>query len=759
MDKRLLSTHLVPAGELDRHHVPFVAHSPPQTSESIESDSMLEVLWQQRRTLVGTTMLCLIGAAVYLLLATPIYRSVAEVYIEPTPPKVLQENQNPLLASEGFLNAQASSMESTPVLSSALNAVNYRNLETFAHVNGDPVVWLRAGNGFDVEAVKRSDTLLVSMESPYPRETAALVNAVVDAYIADRSIQEQSIGDKMLGILRKQKQDIADQRTANLLAMLKLKQDNGAPSLMADKNNDVLERLTSLATKLDSSELDVIDLQARQQSARGILKDPASIASFVQSQQSQSQDPGDTEYRELRSLLTRTTLSIPTESSVLDENNPRLKTLRVYKAKLEEQLRDKERAIAEANLADITRKLADAQQKTAQLRTDLEQARQQVMNRSPASAQYGNLEVEQARLDQMNTLVTERMGQVSANAVDSGSINVRIVDSAREAQKPIKPHKSLVLAVGLLTGLLLGSGLSLAREWRDARLSSPTEVQNLLRIPVIAVVPRINSRLSSVARGQLVHLDARSPAAEAYRSIRTLLQLGAAREARTILLASPMPGDGKSTTASNLAIAFAQSGCNTLLIDCDLRNPVQHMVFGLDGDCGLTSVIAGERKIGDAIRPTQIPGLYVLPCGPFPLSPSELLASAQFNQLMQNLTNMFDRIILDSSPLCSVTDARILAASSDATLLVLRMNQSMRAFGVEAMSGLEMVGARVVGAIANGVSYGAQTYGYPSRSWQYASSGVPLPMPAEYSPVNGGVRTATSSTTALTPWDSKELRA
>jgi len=284
----------------------------------------------------------------------------------------------------------------------------------------------------------------------------------------------------------------------------------------------------------------------------------------------------------------------------------------------------------------------------------------------------------------------------------------------------VKPNKTLALGASLMLGWLVGIGLAMLREWQDVRLRSPDEVMSLLGTPILAQVPRINARLSSVARGQIVRLDARSAVAEAYRSIRTSLHLGASGGNKTILVASPTPGDGKSTTASNLALTFAQAGERTLLMDCDLREPVQHLIFESDGSVGISNVMAGEVKLQDAIVRTRTDGLYVLPSGALPGNPSEMLASKRFKRLMQALAGTFDRIVIDSPPILSATDGRILAASADVTLLVLRMGKSVRDFGAMALDGLESVGANVMGTVANDVTIDARADYQHGGSWRYA---------------------------------------
>jgi capsular exopolysaccharide synthesis family protein len=268
---------------------------------------------------------------------------------------------------------------------------------------------------------------------------------------------------------------------------------------------------------------------------------------------------------------------------------------------------------------------------------------------------------------------------------------------------------------------VLGIGFATLREYQDARFRSPEEIPHLLGVPLIGVVPRISRRLSPVDRGQVLRLDSRSPVAEAYRSIRTSLDLGDARSAKTILVASPTPGDGKSTTAGNLAIAFAQAGDRTLLLDCDLREPVQHLIFETEGASGMSTVMPGETKLRDSIQRTRVPNLYLLPCGPVPRTPAEMLASDRFKHLLRILCEAFDRIVIDSPSLEEVTDGRILAAAADVTVLVLRMDQTMRRAGAMAVMGLSEVGANVLGVVANDVPSVA-AYRLDVGAWQYASA-------------------------------------
>ena len=182
--------------------------------------------------------------------------------------------------------------------------------------------------------------------------------------------------------------------------------------------------------------------------------------------------------------------------------------------------------------------------------------------------------------------------------------------------------------------------------------------------------------------------------------------------AKTILVTSPAPGDGQTTRASNLAAAMAQAGNRVLLLDADFRKPMQHRIFNIEKKAGLSTVLAGEGNLDDAIFHSEIAGLDVLPCGPIPANPSEILNSQTFADLLDQLCLQYDHVVLDSPPVMPVTDSRILAASCDATLLAVRAEKSTRRVAVYAREVLRAVGARILGVVVNDVPRRKGVYGY-----------------------------------------------
>jgi len=227
-----------------------------------------------------------------------------------------------------------------------------------------------------------------------------------------------------------------------------------------------------------------------------------------------------------------------------------------------------------------------------------------------------------------------------------------------------------------------------------------------------------------VSYGQIVHQKPKSVVAEAYRTIRTAVFFGSPKEkAKIILVTSPEPGDGKSTLASNLAIAMAQAGQKTLVVDADFRRPMQNRIFEVNERKGLSGVLVGRQVIETALQSGPLPGLDILACGPEVPNPSELLNSDAFGETLKTLSKQYDRVIIDSPPVGPVADAQILAAFCDAVVLVLRAEKSTRRHSRQARDSLLGVGAHILGAVVNDVRHKHGKYGYYSAYAYYDSYG------------------------------------
>jgi capsular exopolysaccharide synthesis family protein len=310
--------------------------------------------------------------------------------------------------------------------------------------------------------------------------------------------------------------------------------------------------------------------------------------------------------------------------------------------------------------------------------------------------------------------------------------NVRIIDKAATPESPIKPRKKLNVLLGALLGLLLGGGIAVLLESLDTSLKSIEDVE-ALGLPVLGHIPKIKethkhggarkneSRVAGealrVASHLLTHFAPKSPVSEAYRTLRTNIQFSNLdHPPHTILLTSPGPGEGKSTTAANLAITFSQMGTKTLLMDADFRRPIVHSIFGVEKAPGITNYLAGKMPLEGIIKKTPVENLDVVTCGVIPPNPSELLASQKMKEFVEQLKSKYQMILVDSPPVIAVTDAVVLSLLLDAVVLLASAGQTSQLGLARAKSLLENVNAKVIGGVLNKIeaksAYGSYHYYY-----------------------------------------------
>ncbi len=274
---------------------------------------------------------------------------------------------------------------------------------------------------------------------------------------------------------------------------------------------------------------------------------------------------------------------------------------------------------------------------------------------------------------------------------------------------PVAPRKTLNLALGLLVGLAAGAGGALLRQQLNTSVTSPDDIETLTGSVPLAVVPFDPGAKTH----PLVTADAADSRAEAFRMLRTNLRFADVdNPPRTIVVTSSMPGEGKSTSACNIALTLALTGSKVVLVEADLRKPRVCEYLGLDSGAGLTNVLAGQNSLEDVLVSWRRGTLTVLPSGPVPPNPSELLGSQHMGSLIKALSAGFDYVIVDTPPLLPVTDAAVLATLTDGALLIARHGKASRDDVERAAHTLEAVNARLLGTVLNAVPVRARAGGY-----------------------------------------------
>ncbi len=335
--------------------------------------------------------------------------------------------------------------------------------------------------------------------------------------------------------------------------------------------------------------------------------------------------------------------------------------------------------------------------------------------------------------------VLQRMKEAQVAAGMTAS-NIRVVDPAQVPEGPTKPRVLLNLAAGLILGLSAGVGLAFLQEYLDNTLKTPDEVESLLRLPSLGLIPSIrlngSSKTSEAALATLnsgsngsygLALQKNPMAVEAFRSLRTSILLSANPVPKVLLVTSALPGEGKTTITVNLGATLASLGGRVVIVDCDMRRPSIHRAAGVKNSPGFVPCLTGRTSLSEAILPVEgIPNLSVIPCGPIPPNPAEVLSSPKASELLRKLHEQFEYVLVDSPPILSVADSRILATMTDAVILVTRAHETPYEVVRRARSLLYGAGARILGVALNDVQLRKDGYGgrynyYEQYGYGYSS--------------------------------------
>jgi capsular exopolysaccharide synthesis family protein len=303
--------------------------------------------------------------------------------------------------------------------------------------------------------------------------------------------------------------------------------------------------------------------------------------------------------------------------------------------------------------------------------------------------------------------------------------NLRIIEPAQVPGSPVGPRRGLTIMITLVLSSAFGFGLAFFLDYLDSTIKTVDDVSRYAQLPALSVIPavegaprRFTARRAKAAIGHvssesalevakvtaLPSLDGRSSVAEAYRVLRTSVLLSAAGHApKSILVTSGQPGEGKTTTVVNTAVSLAQLGASVLIIDCDLRRPKTHKVLGAAHERGLSTYLSRDVPLETVIQSLPIANLSLIPCGPIPPNPAELIISEKMKEMLKDLSARYDHILIDSPPLINVTDPVILSTMVDGVILVVHGGKSTREIVRRARHELSAVGARIFGVVLNNV--------------------------------------------------------
>lgn len=686
-----------------------LSHARFGTADAVGQDSVFRILWRGRWMVVLPVVAAAVVAYVYLQRSTPLYPSETRLLIEsPSRPALGQ-----VLPSGGgmFGDAQTETLviASRTVVETALRDPNVMMLPTFPSETYpiEKVIGTLA-----VDVIRNTNVVSITAESAYPDDTAQILNAIVRAYIRLCEANRRSITDAFLRDLNNRYDACMEQLEKARRTRLAFEKEN--PEVMKSVGGGIVsETMERLKQELVLARMNAVKQESFYEGLRRFESDPEGMRDYVQNVRPSAGVRENEEERarrreELSAIESR--LSLPAKVGLIQEASQ----LEKRAAQIQKILEELDKAFVQNQIHLVKVSVDDAREEEKQLTSLYDQEFEKAKTLAGLEARYAFHTSECSTLQDRCDSLKKQIEDLDVLS-NMERLNIHVLEKAVPATEPSSPQAVQVMAGALTIGLMAGAGLAFLREWRREGVHSADEIRVMLGAPVLGAVPSMAQR-GFTARAQRLWLASGSAESEAYRRIRTALFFGAGQKTTTILVTSPDRMEGKTTLVSNLGIAMAQAGQKTLILDADLRKPMQHRAFAFKRhDDGLTDVLLGTIPLEKAIRPTLVPGLDILTGGGGVPNPSELLSSGTFARVLGQLQGMYDRILVDSPPVAMVTDAQILATYCSLTLLVLRAQVSSRMATQRARDALLTVNARLGGVILNDVPRSDPRYNYRGK--------------------------------------------
>jgi len=601
-----------------------------------------------------------------------------------------------------------------------------------------------------VQPIRNTDMIEISMTGSSPEEAAFITNTVALVYQEQNQMESQEEVKKVKDFLSEQLKIFQAQLQQSEQELKQYKEQEKVVGLPQEVE-EMVSKLAEFESLYHEADLELSSNRKRlsyiddqlNENKQNLNMENILTAPYLQQLQQQMTELESKKAKYISSLI---------NENVYDPENPTIKNYEEQKKVLADKLRDGITQLAAVETGDpitlsetlfqrkieVEATIQSLLPKVSALKNIVDEYSQNLETIPERSLKLARLE-RSARLDEKITLMMKEKYEESRISEVGQLGNVRVIDPAKPIYAPIKPKKKMNLIMGVILGLGLGIGITFLMEYFDNSVRSVEDVERV-GIPILGSIPVI--KLEEAARkihqrrkletgktpidpheartiaGRLItHFAPKSPISEAYRSLRTSIQYAKAdTPVKTIVVTSPGPQEGKSTTVANLAITIAQMGTRVLLVDTDLRRPVLHSIFNLNRSKGISNYLVGKIALEEAILKTDIDNLYLMPCGTLPPNPSELLGSKAMQNCIAELREKFDIVLFDSPPVMAVTDAAVLSSEVDGLILVVKSGQTDRNAVARSYEILKNIPNNILGALLNVVNvegvYGSYYYYY-----------------------------------------------
>jgi len=698
-----------------------------ELSDEAESESRLNLIPYWRILLKHRwTMLACLAAALAVgvgatLLTRPIYTARSTLQIDREAAKVVsKDEQTPadnLTYGDEFFQTQYGLLRSRSLAIRVGESLGLTRSDDFVRQMGarpppsanssadarfnarrEQVIRLLQGN-LGVIPTRGSRLVAVTFSSPDRRLSAQIDNAFAENFIAsalDRRYESSSYArdflERRLAEVKAKLEESERAMVAYATGQQIIQLNDGQPSNPGGQQSLAAANLQALDAALSAAKASRIQAEARWRNAQATSG--MGLPDILQ-------NPTIQEISQERAKL------VADYQDKLSVFKPDYPDMRQLKAQIDET--DRQLNLQAASIrGSIQSQYQTALANERSLEGQVQGLKGAVLDLSNRSIQYTIL---QREVDTNRTLYDGLLQRYKEVGVAGGvtTNNISIVDRAEPPLAPSQPKPLLNMLLAGVGGLALGMVLAFLREALDQAIRTPADVESKLGVPVLGTIPILKPGIQPAE----ALADTRSPLAEAYFSLRSALQFSTKDGfPKTLLMTSSRPGEGKSTTAFAVAQNVARLGFRTLLIDADLRSPSLHKIVGADNRTGISNILTGASVLKDVVQSGGLPNLFVVPSGPLPPSPAELLAGSRFKVLITEASSLFDIVIVDGPPVMGLADAPMVSATMAGCLLVIEAGRTGAPQARAALRRLGMANGHVIGAVLNKFNARQASYGY-----------------------------------------------
>ncbi|MGH9397581.1 MAG: GumC family protein [Terriglobia bacterium] len=708
------------------------------------------IILKRRWVVLACLVVVFTTVAIGTLKEKPVYEGKVLVEIDPEPPSVVNFKEvvslNPVDV-DAYLETQYKILKSRTLAEQVVNDLQlyripefYKSRSLFGLIQSTPKIVPKSTdpnpdvnadyyrnsvahtqNFVDISPIRRSNLVQLSFDSYSPDIAAQVANKIAADYMSqnlDVKWQETTQASTWL------QGKLVDLQAALEKSQNKLQAYAQSHNILyvTDKQNLASARMTDLLQEYSKAQGDMFAQEGLYSLVKkGKTEDLPGVLSNALIQNLEEKMADDkSKYAEITSWV--------------KPNYPKAREVQRQIAGLQKQI-DKQKAAITHNIED---EYTSSEHRVKYLSGAIDQQRKLMNDIARKTVQYNILKQAVDSNSQLYQGMLQRLKEAQVSAGLSAS-NIRVVDTAVVPKGPVKPRVMLNLALGLILGLGVGVGLAFFQEYLDKTLKSSDDVERLLRLPSLGILPKfaLNGHGAHLedgedSAGKLIPVSTNgnghhAPAiqtapdiTEAFRSLRTSILLSASPVPKLLLITSALPSEGKTTTALNLGATLASLNTRVVVVDCDMRRPACHRAAGVDNKPGFVQCLTGHVSLADAVLPVPgVPNLSVIPCGPIPPNPAEILSSNVTGDLLRRLRSEFEFVLVDSPPILSVADSRILATLTDAAILVTRAHSTPYDVVRRARSLLYGANSRILGVALNDVDLHRDGYGYAGGNYGY----------------------------------------